>query len=135
MIETYLLYLLRVENVYCCCYLRARPDTGLELRLTIHFNKRIPYQYFTLHSFILSATLSPRSPGPSGSPTLTRSGPEPFWLHQRPMRPVVPSEPPVYAARAGKPRPLDLLPELLTKISTINYLEMRESRFGAFGSS
>ena len=30
----------------------------------------------------------------------------------------------VYAARAGKPRPLGLLPELLTKISTINYLEM-----------
>ena len=58
----------------------------------------------------------PRPPG--------ADGPEPLWIHPRPTWPVVPSQPPVYAARAGKPRPLGLLPELLGKISTINYLEM-----------
>ena len=51
------------------------------------------------------APLSPRSPGPSGMPPPTRSGPEPLWIHPRPTWPVVPSQPPVYAARAGKPRP------------------------------
>ena len=79
------------------------------------YKSRIPSQYFTLHSFILSATLSPRSPGPSGSPPPTRSGPEPLWIHPRPTRPRGTSQPPVHAAGAGKPRPTVICCEVADK--------------------
>jgi hypothetical protein len=79
------------------------------------YKSRVPSQYFTLDIFILSATLPPRSPGPSGSPSPTRSGPEPLWIHPRPTRPRGTSQPPVHATGAGKPRPTVICCEVADK--------------------
>ena len=91
-------------------------------------NRGIPilvlYSTYFHHRPHFCAPLSPRSPGPSGAPPPAWSGPEPLWIHPRPTRPVVPSQPPVHASRAGKPRPTVICCEVLTQISTINYLEL-----------
>jgi hypothetical protein len=58
---------------------------------------------FTVHILIpvplLRTTFPPfpRPHWPSESPPPTLRGPEPLWIHQRPTRPVVPSQPPVHA--------------------------------------
>ena len=52
----------------------------------------------------LRPTFPPIPPPHRGAPPHPeRTGP--LWIHPRPTRPVVPSQPPVHAARAGKLRP------------------------------
>jgi hypothetical protein len=97
---------------------RPKIENPILVLYSTYFHPRPPF----------CAPLSPRSPGPSGMPPPTRSGPEPLWIHPRPTRPSRGLRHRQRGPSGETTAPLGLLPELLTKISKINYT------FREFGS-
>ena len=83
-------------------------DTRSKL-VSIKMGISAPWLLFRSGYFSGKQRVPARSPGPSGAPPPTRSGPDPLSIHPRPTRPRGTSQPPVHAAGAGKPAHRDLL--------------------------